>query len=154
MAVALGFNTFTDAGINQASVDASTGALTVAAGADIIRAEFEENSCMYSDDTKIGNNRYPEHTIGMKFGGRTQALNDAAKTFDLKRTTWAVKTYTNEYLVLGLSNGMVSSQNKSGAGAGTDDFNGFDVLLSGGETAKAAIITKAEFDALAARVVA
>lgn len=154
VAVALGFNTFTDTGLNQASVDDATGlVLTVAAGATIVRLDFEENTAMFSDDTKIGNNRYPEHMFGFKLGGRSNDLNELAKTFDLKRTTFVLKTHTGECVVVGLQNGLVSSQNKSGAGAGTDDFNGFDVVLSGGETAKALVISKADFDALAARVV-
>lgn len=152
VAVALGFNTFTNAGISQATVDAATGKiLTVAAGADIIRMEFEENTALYSDNTKIGNNRYPLHQFGFKLAGRTQLLNDTAVVLDLSRTTWVLKTHTGEYVVLGLSNGLISEKNDSGAGAGTDDFNGFDVLLSGGETAKALLIDKATFDALAAR---
>jgi hypothetical protein len=149
---ALGFNTFTDKKLNQGSVDAA-GVLTVAAGAKVVSLDFEENSALYSDDTTIGNNRFPKHLFGFKLGGRTQVLNDAGMTFDLVRTTWVIKTRTNEYLVLGLENGLISEQNKSGAGAAGEDFNGFDVVLSGGEVTKALIIDKATFDALAARVV-
>lgn len=154
VAVALGFNTFTDAGLNQASVDDATGlVLTVAQDAKIVRIDFEENSAMFSDDTKIGNNRYPEHQLMLKLGGRNAALNEMAKTFDLVRTSWFLKTKSGECLALGAQNGLVASQNKSGAGAGADDFNGYDVVLLGGETTKARIITTAEFDALAAKAV-
>jgi hypothetical protein len=152
--VALGWNTLTAAGVSQTSLDAATKKIvTVAADAVITRHEFEENSCLYSDDTKIGNNRYPAHLLGMKLAGRTDDLNDVAKTFDLIRTTWAVKTRSDEYLILGMKNGLISEQMKSGAGAGLDDFNGFDVVLSGGETAKAFIIDEETFNALAARVI-
>jgi hypothetical protein len=155
ISTALGWNTLTAAGLPQATVDAATGkVLTVATGAIITRHEFDENSCLYSDDTVIGNNRYPKHLLGMKLGGRSSTLNDVAKTFDLVRTTWAVKTRSGEFLVLGMSNGLISEKNASGAGAGEGDFNGFDVVLSGGETAKAFVIDETAFNALAARVVA
>jgi hypothetical protein len=151
--VALGWDTLAPTGIAQSSVDKATGKiLTVATGAIITRHEFEENSCSYSDSTTIGNNRYPKHLLGMKLAGRTDDLNEIAKTFDLKRTTWAVATRSGEYLVLGLKGGLVSEKNESGAGAGLDDFNGFDVVLSGGEIAKALVIDEETFNALATRV--
>jgi hypothetical protein len=149
----LAWVTKTSAGIPQASINPTTGAFTLATGADVFRLEFDENSCLYSDNTTIGTNTYPKHLVGMKFGGRTQDLNDAAKAFDLGRHSFAARTFTGEYVVIGLSNGLKSEKNDSGAGATTDDFNGFDIVVSGGEVEKAAIITEAEFLALAGRVV-
>lgn len=153
IAVALGFNTLTDTGVSQATVDSATGlVLTVATGAVITRHEFDENEALYSDNTVIGTNRFPKHLLGMKFGGRSNGLNTLAKTLDLVRTTWVVKTHNGECVVLGLTNGLISEKNDSGAGAKSEDFSGFDVVLSGGETEKALVISQAEFDALAARV--
>lgn len=153
VAVALGFNTFTDAGLNQASVDTATGlVLTVAVGAVIVRMDFDENTASFSDDTKIGNNRYPEHVFGFKLGGRTQAQNTLAKNLDLRRTTWVLRTHDGINVVLGLRNGLISSQGKSGAGATADDFSGMDYVLTGGEIEKALVIDDATFDALIARV--
>ncbi len=152
VAAALGVNTFTSQKLNQVTFN-SSGVMTVAQAAVIVSVDPEENTLGYSDDTKIGNNRYPEHTLMLKLGGRNAALNTMAQTFDLVRTTWFLKTKSGECLVLGAQNGLVSSQNKSGAGAGPDDFNGYDVILLGGETTKAQIITTAEFDALAALAV-
>jgi hypothetical protein len=149
---ALGFNTFTPKKLNQGSLDAD-GKLIVSADAKIISMDFEENSCLYSDDTTIGVNRFPLHVLGFKLGGRTQELNDAGMTFDLVRTTWVIKTRSGAYLVLGLENGLIASQNKSGAGAAYEDFDGFDVVIGGGEITKAIIIDKATFDALAAKAV-
>lgn len=153
VSVALGWDTKTAGGIAQASVDAA-GAFTLAPGATVTRHEFEENTCLYSDNTTFGVNKYPKHVLGMKFAGRSQDLNDLAVTLDLTRTSWAVKTFTGENLVLGMSNGLTGEKDESGAGATTDDFNGFDVVISGGEVTKAIIITDAEFAALAGRVVA
>lgn len=153
IAQALGVNTFAGKKLNNVSFDPTSGAVTVATGAVIVSVDPEENTLGYSDDTKIGNNRYPEHSLMLKLGGRNKALNDMAQTFDLVRTTWFVKTKSGECLVLGAKNGLVASQNKSGAGAGADDFNGFDVILLGGETTKAVLITETEFDALAAKAV-
>ncbi|MGI4834629.1 MAG: hypothetical protein ACRYFK_14330 [Janthinobacterium lividum] len=150
---AIGWNTLAANKLAQTTLD-ENGKLVVAAGAKLIAMDFDENSASYSDDTTIGNNRFPKHQFGFKLGGRTQALNDAALTFDLVRTTWALKTRTGEFVVLGMQGGLISEQNKSGAGAGLEDFNGFDVVLSGGETAKAFIIDEAQFNALAIRVVA
>jgi hypothetical protein len=150
----LAWNTKTLGGIPQASVDPATKAFTLAPGADVFRMEFEENTCMYSDNTVLNTNRYPKHMLGLKLAGRTQDLNDVAKVFDLGRTSFALKTFTNEYVVIGLQNGLTSEKNDSGAGATTEDFNGFDMVLSGGETQKATIITEAEFLALAGRVTA
>lgn len=150
----LAWATKTAGGIPQASVDATTGAFTLASGADVFLMEFEENTCSYSDTTTIGTNRYPKHQISMKLAGRTQVLNDIAKAFDLTRTSFAVRTFTGEYLVIGMSNGLVTEKNESGAGATTDDFNGFDIVLSGGEITKAVLITEAEFNALSGRVTA
>jgi hypothetical protein len=144
--------TKTASGIPQASVDPLTKAFTLAPAATVFRLEFEENSCLYSDNTTIGTNIYPKHIVGMKFAGRTQDLNDAAKAFDLSRHTFAARTFTGEYVVLGLSNGLKSEKNDSGAGATTDDFNGFDTVVSGGEVEKATIIAEADFLALAGRV--
>ena len=153
ISVALGWDTTTPAGIAQASVD-NTGAFTLATGATVTRHEFEENTCMFSDNTTIGTNRYPKHMLGFKFAGRNAGLTDLAVTLDLKRTSWAIRTFTGEYLVLGMKNGLISEKGESGAGATTDDFNGFDYVISGGETTKAVLITEAEFNALTARVVA
>jgi len=153
VAAALGVNTFTSNKLNQVTFDPATGAISVASGAIIVSVDPEENTLGYSDDTKIGNNRYPEHMLMLKLGGRNEALNEMAKTFDLVRTTWILKTKSGECLCLGAGNGLVSSQNKSGAGAGSDDFNGYDVVLLGGETTKARLITTLEFDALAAKAV-
>ena len=146
----LAWATKTTGGIPQATVTA--GVFTLATGADVFRLEFDENSCLYSDNTTIGTNTYPKHLVGMKFGGRTQDLNDAAKAFDLHRHSFAARTFTGEYVVIGMSNGLKSEKNDSGAGATTDDFNGFDVVVSGGEVEKVTIITEAEFLALAGRV--
>lgn len=153
VATALGWDTKTAGGIPQASVDAA-GAFTLAPGATVTRHEFEENSCLYSDNTVFGVNKYPKHLLGMKFAGRSQGLNDLAVTLDLSRTSWAIQTFTGEYLVLGMRNGLTGEKDESGAGATTDDFNGFDVVISGGEITKAVIITEAEFNALAGRVTA
>jgi hypothetical protein len=153
IATLLAWVTKTAGGIPQASVDPTTKAFTLAPGADVFRLEFEENSCLYSDNTTIGTNVYPKHIVGMKFGGRTQDLNDAAKAFDLTRHSFAALTFTGEYVALGLKNGLKSEKNDSGAGATTDDFNGFDIVVSGGETSKATIITADEFATLAGRVV-
>jgi hypothetical protein len=151
--VALGWDTFGPTGIAQSSVDKATGkVLTVGTDAVITRHEFEENSCSYSDNTTIGNNRYPKHLLGMKLAGRTDDLNTLAKTFDLKRTTWAVATRSGEYVVLGLRGGLIAEKDDSGAGAGLDDFNGYDVVLAGGEIAKALVIDEETFNALATRV--
>lgn len=148
----LAWATKTAGGIPQASVDATSGAFTLAPGADVFRLEFEENSCLYSDNTTIGVNTYPKHLVGMKFAGRTKELNEAAKAFDLGRHSFAGRTFTGEYVVVGMSNGLRSEKNESGAGATTEDFNGFDIVLSGGEVEKATIITEAEFNVLAGRV--
>jgi hypothetical protein len=153
IATLLAWPTKTAGGIPQASVDPATKAFTLATGADVSRLEFEENTCLYSDNTTIGTNRYPKHIIGMKLAGRTDDLNEVAKALDLSRNSFAVKTFTGENLVLGMSNGLVAEKDESGAGATTDDFNGFDLVLSGGETTKAILITDAEFAALAGRVV-
>lgn len=152
IATLLVWATKTSAGIPQASVDAASGAFTLAPGADVFRLEFDENSCLYSDNTTIGTNTYPKHLVGMKFGGRTKDLNDASKAFDLGRHSFAARTFTGECVVLGISNGLKSEKNDSGAGATPDDFNGFDIVVSGGEVEKAAIITAAEFATLAGRV--
>jgi hypothetical protein len=151
LAVALAFNTFDATGANQATVDA-TNKLTVATGAVIVRLEFEENEGLYSDSTTIGANRFPKHTVGYKFAGRSQSLNDLAVTLDLLRTTHVVKTRGGEFLVLGLTNGLIAEKDDSTSGAKLEDFNGFDVVLSGGETAKALVIDEATFLALATRV--
>lgn len=152
IAVALAFNTFTDTGANQATLDVTGLILTVATGATIVRLEFEENEALYSDNTVIGANRFPKHIVGYKFAGRSNALNDLAKSFDLLRTTHVVKTHSGECLVLGMQNGLIAEKDDSGAAGKFEDFNGFDVVLSGGETAKAFLISLTEFNALAARV--
>jgi len=108
---------------------------------------------MYSDNTVFNVNRYPKHIVGMQLAGRTDDLNEVAKTFDLTRNSFAVKTFTGENLVIGMSNGLVAEKDDSGAGATTEGFNGFDIVLSGGETTKAIIISDADFAALAGRVV-
>jgi hypothetical protein len=75
--------------------------------------------------------------VGLKLAGRTQDLNDTAKMLDLERNSCAGRTFTGEYLVLGMSTGLVSEKNESGAAATRDDFNGFDIVVRGGETTKA-----------------
>lgn len=156
IAVVLAFDTFLASGLNAATVTRDvSGAITdieVDAAAKVVRLEFEENEALFSDNTTIGANKFPKHTLGLKFNGRSTDQNEAIKALDLNRTTHVVKLHGGQCVLLGGQNGLIAEKSDSGAGAKSEDFFGYDVTLSGAELEKAPIVPESVFEVLAALV--
>ena len=154
----IAFPTFLPNGLPAltAVLDAVTGkitGLTLAPTVVPVILEFEENEGLFSDDVKIGVNRFPEPTVGYKFSGRDDDRNETMKAFDLTKTTHIVKLRTGNVVIVGYKNGLQSTQSKSGSGAKREDFAGYDIVLAGGETARCPDVPESVWETLLALVV-
>lgn len=165
ISVVLAFDTFLASGLNALTIvrDATTvtstflgviNNLTIFAGHPVVRLEFEENEALFSDNTVIGANKFPKHSLGLKFSGRDSVKNEIIQTLDLNRTSFLAKLSNGEVVLLGGVNGLIAEKSDSGAGAKNEDFTGYDILLSGAELEKAPLVPAAEFAEFAALVAA
>ncbi len=158
IAVILAFATKLATGVNALTITRGAGkiitGLALAAGHPVVRLEFEENEALFSDNTVIGANKFPKHQLGMKFSGRDADKNEVIEKLDLSRNSFLAKLHSGEVVLLGGVNGLIAEKSDSGAGAKSEDFNGYDVLLSGGELEKAPVVPEAEFVEFAALVAA
>ncbi|HEX8656121.1 MAG TPA: hypothetical protein VF690_01225 [Hymenobacter sp.] len=157
--VVLGFATRLANGVNALTITRgadgkSITGLALAAGHPVVRLEFDENEALFSDNTTIGANRFPKHQLGMKFNGRDADKNAVIEKLDLTRNTFLVRLQSGQTVLLGGVNGLIAEKSDSGAGAKLEDFNGYDVLLSGGELEKAPVVPDAEFVEFSALVAA
>jgi hypothetical protein len=151
------FPTLSDNGVNNLTVTRDAGGiitgLALATGVQPQILEFEDGTCGWSDNTTIGTNKYPKHTVGLKYAGRSDAANEVVTALDLGRHSALVKTKNGKCVLLGEKNGLTAEKNESGAGAGADDFAGYDLVISGPELAKAPLVPITEFNTLAGLVV-
>lgn len=157
VAVVLAFDTLLPNGKNAATITRGVdgGILTIelATGFLPVRLEFEENEALFSDNTTFGANKFPKHTLGLKFNGRDQTKNAIIKTLELNRCSFVVRLHSGAIVALGIVNGLTGEKSDSGAGAKSEDFFGYDVTLSGAELEKAPTVDQAAFDDLAEAVV-
>lgn len=153
----LGFNTKLANGVNALTITRAADGKTItnlalAAGHAVVRLEFEENEALFSDNTTFGANRFPKHQLGLKFNGRDALRNEVIQSLDLERNTFLAKLASGQTVLLGGLNGLVGEKSDSGAGAKSEDFFGYDVLLSGAELEKAPVVPEADFAEFAALV--
>jgi hypothetical protein len=160
VAVLIGIDTFEN-GKNTLVVTPGTagadGTVALATGitSKPVVIEFEEggdNVCSFNDNTAFGTNTYLVPTVGFKISGRSNALNEVMKAFDLGRTSFAIKTKTGEYLVVGAKNGLKATQNNSGGDGTPAGFFGYDLVMTGGEIERSTSITEASFESLLGQI--
>ncbi len=129
--------TFTPEGINSATytyaTDGSVATIIFDDNITPFLLEAEVETVSYSDNVQIGVNRYPKHTVAMKFSGRSDGLNTVTAAFDLGRTTFCLQSAMGKIVLVGGTNGLIAEKSESGAGATAGDFAGYDVVLSGAE---------------------
>ena len=130
--------TFTPEGLNSATytyaTDGSVATIIFDDNITPFLLEAEVETVAYSDNVQIGANRFPKHTVAMKFAGRSDGLNAVMAAFDLGRTTFCLQSATGKIVLVGGQNGLIAEKSESGAGATSTDFAGYDVVLSGAET--------------------
>ena len=126
--------------------------LALDASVEVVRLEFEENEALFSDNTTFGANKFPKHQLGMKFSGRDGDKNAVIESLDLTRNTFLAKLASGAVVLLGGVNGLTGEKSDSGAGAKSEDFFGYDVLLSGAETEKAPVVPESVFVTFAEKV--
>ncbi len=148
----LAWPTFTPEGLNSATYTYATNGAVATVVMDnnitpyLLEAEVETVS--FSDNVQIGVNRFPKHSISLKFSGRSDGLNTVLKAFDLGRHTFCIKSATGKIVLIGGQNGLTAEKSDSGAGAGSTDFAGYDVTLSGAETSRAPTVAADAFTGL------
>lgn len=137
----LAWPTFTPEGINSTTytyaTDGSVATIVMEDNITPFKLEAEIKSAAFSDNVQIGNNRFPKHSVSLKFAGRSDGLNTVLKAFDLDRHTFCLKLASGKVVLVGGQNGLTSEKSESGAGANDDDFAGYDLVLSGAETSRA-----------------
>lgn len=157
--VVLGFATKLPNGVNALTINRGANGKTItglalAPGVDVVRLEFEENECLFSDNTTFGANKFPKHILGMKFSGRDDDKNETIEALDLERNTFLARLFSGQVVLLGGVNGLTGEKSDSGAGAKNEDFFGYDVTISGAELEKAPVVPEAVFVEFAGKVVA